>query len=148
MLDGRDVADRTVISEYTDMGVVAPCRMARRGPFKLMYTHGHPHRLYRLDRDPLELEDLAGTHEVADVESSLLATVLDRWDPAAVLAQVLDSQRRRLFLREVTRRSGRLPDWSYQAMRDDSRRYVRGHGAAGAKALARFPYVRPVNEPH
>ncbi len=148
MLGGAMAVDRTILSEYTDMGVIAPCRMARRGAFKLMYTHGHPHRLYRLDRDPLELEDVAGSEALAEVEAALLATILERWNPEAVLAEVLNSQRRRLFLKSVARQSGRLPDWTYQAMRDDSRRYVRGHGAAGAKALARFPYVPPANEPH
>ena len=35
--------------------------------------------------------------------------------------------------------SGKLPDWSYQVGRDDSKRFVRASGAAGAKARARFP---------
>jgi choline-sulfatase len=146
LLEGAS-SPRTVVSEYTDMGVIAPCRMVRRGVHKLMYTHGHPHRLYRLDSDPLELEDRAGRPEAAAVERELLSAVLDRWDPAAVLADVLASQRRRLLLKEVARRSGRLPDWSYQASRDDRSRYVRSNGAAGAKALARFPYVPPDGRP-
>ncbi len=32
-------------------------------------------------------------------------------------------------------------DWSFQATRDDHRRFVRASGAARAKALARFPFV-------
>jgi choline-sulfatase len=143
ILDGGTLRSRTIVSEYTDMGVIAPCRMVRRGAHKLLYTHGHPHRLYRLDRDPLELDDLAGRSDSTQVEGELLSAVLDGWDPRAVLADVLASQRRRLFLKDVMRRSGRLPHWSYQASRDDSRRYVRSHGAAGAKARARFPYVPP-----
>jgi choline-sulfatase len=39
-LCGEQLAPRRVISEYTDMGVIAPCRMVREGPFKYLYTHG------------------------------------------------------------------------------------------------------------
>jgi choline-sulfatase len=125
------------------MGVIAPCRMVRLGSYKLMYTHGHPVRLYRLDRDPLELDDLSNNAAFAAVKQQLLSALLAGWDPETLSAEVLASQRRRLFLKKVAQRSGRLPDWSYQASRDDSRRYVRSHGAAGAKALARFPFVPP-----
>jgi len=54
---------------------------------------------------------------------------------------VLASQRRRLFLKQAATASGVDHDWSWQAMRDDHRRFVRASGAAGAKARARFPFV-------
>lgn len=141
-LEGSDPGpERGVIAEYTDMGVTAPCRMLRRGPLKLMYTHGHPWRLYDLERGPDELEDLAGRPTCRDALVALQRELLDGWNPDAILAQVLASQRRRRFIRDVSRQSGRLPDWSYQAGRDDSKRYVRSTGAADAKARARFPFV-------
>ncbi len=138
-----DAAERQVIAEYTDMGVIAPARMIRRGDFKYIYTHGHPAQLYDLGKDPHELHDLAGQAEWNSVEADLRSRLLDGWDPEAVHRQILASQRRRLFLKEVARRSGRFPDWSYQASRDDSKRFVRANGAAGAKARARFPFVPP-----
>jgi len=55
---------------------------------------------------------------------------------------VLASQRRRLFLKQAAAASGVDHDWSWQATRDDHRRFVRASGAAGAKARARFPFVR------
>lgn len=142
LLTGAEpVPVRDVIAEYTDMGVIAPCRMLRRGPLKLMFTHGHPWRLYDLEQDPDERDDLAGRPERAGELAVLQRSLLDGWDPEAVHARVIASQRRRRFIRDVTRRSGRLPDWSYQATRDDRKRYVRSAGAAGAKAKARFPAV-------
>jgi choline-sulfatase len=134
---------RTVISEYTDMGVIAPCRMLRQGDLKYWYTHGHPAQLYDLASDPLELRDLASDASHAAVRATLHAELMRGWNPEQVMASVLASQRRRLFLKETARRSGRLPDWSFQAWRDDHTRYVRASGAAGAKARARFPYVKP-----
>ena len=144
LLTGADAGPvRDVIAEYTDMGVIAPCRMLRRGSLKLMFTHGHPWRLFDLANDPDELEDLAGRPDRSLDLAMLQRALLDGWDPEAVHARVLASQRRRGFIRDVARRSGRMPDWSYQAARDDRKRYVRSAGAAGAKAKARFPPVEP-----
>jgi len=142
LLQGRR-SDRSVISEYTDMGVIAPARMIRSGPHKYIHTHGHPPQLHDLQADPLELTNLAGRPEVAQLQERLSRELLQDWDGDAVLAEVLGSQRRRLYLKEAARVTEPRVSWDYQAHRDDSRRFVRAHGAAGAKALARFPYVEP-----
>ncbi|MEJ7929369.1 choline-sulfatase [Ramlibacter sp. AN1015] len=135
--------ERRVLCEYTDMGVIAPARMIRTGTHKYIHTHGHPPQLYDLQADPHELTDLAGRPETAQLEAQLAHAVLEGWDADAVLADVLASQRRRLYLRDAARLIEPRPSWDYQASRDDSRRFVRAHGAAGAKALARFPFVAP-----
>jgi len=136
--------DRSVISEYTDMGVIAPARMLRAGDHKYMHTHGHPPQLYDLRADPHELHDLAGRPELAQLQSRLSGALLDGWDGEAVMADVLASQRRRLYLKQAMAQAKPRASWDYQARRDDSRRFVRAHGAAGAKALARFPFVPPL----
>jgi choline-sulfatase len=138
---GAEEAERRAISEYTDMGVIAPCRMIRRGAHKLMYTHGEKDRLFDLQADPLELRDLAGTPQAREVERALHDELLAGWDPQAQHEAVLADQRRRLFIKAAAAKSGKLPDWSYQAVTDDSKRFVRASGAAGAKARARFPAV-------
>jgi len=138
-----DDTERQIIAEYTDMGVIAPARMIRRGVYKFIYTHGYHDQLYNLQDDPLELRNLAGQAELSGIEADLRCRLLDGWDPHGLHEQILASQRRRLFLKSVAQKSGNFPDWSYQASRDDSKRFVRASGAAGAKARARFPFVEP-----
>ena len=142
LLNGVDPVERRVISEYTDMGVIAPCRMVRDGRFKYIHTHDYPAQLFDLESDPCELHNLAGRVPHADVEARLRAAVLDGWDGDAVHRSVLASQRRRLFLKQAAAASGVEHDWSWQATRDDHHRFVRAGGAAGAKARARFPFVK------
>lgn len=134
---------RAVISEYTDMGVIAPARMIRAGHHKYIHTHGHPPQLYDLAADPLELLNLAGQPATLGVQQRLAQTLLQDWDGDAVLAKVLASQRCRLYLKAAAGLTAPRTGWDYQARRDDSQRFVRASGAAGAKALARFPYVGP-----
>jgi choline-sulfatase len=143
LLEGGSRADAAVVSEYTDMGVVAPARMLRKGAFKFVHTHGHPPQLYDLHADPLELTNLAGRESHAAVEREMREQLLAGWDGEQVLRDVLASQKRRLFLKEAVRRGAAAPQWDFQAMRDDSKRFVRASGAAGAKARARFPFVPP-----
>jgi choline-sulfatase len=134
---GREEGDRRVICEYTDMGVIAPSRMIRRGGHKLIYTHGHPLQLYDVEADPRELSDLAGRADVKAIERALLGELLEEWNPDEVHAAVLRSQRRRLFIKSAGPAGGN--DWSFQSTADDKKRFVRAGGAAGTKARARFP---------
>jgi choline-sulfatase len=144
LVRGEDRGDaRAAICEYTDMGVIAPARMLRRGAHKLVYTHGHPNQLYDLSADPRELRNLAGSAASAEVEAALLRELLEGWDPEGVLRDVLASQRRRLFIKSAQAASGGEPGWSYQAATDDSKRFVRASGTAATKARARFPFVEP-----
>lgn len=81
-----------------------------------------------------------------EVQARLHARAVHEWDPASVHARILASQRRRSFLAEVARRSGRYPNWAYQPFVDATTRYIRGAGGAGPTAVkgrARFPFVDP-----
>jgi choline-sulfatase len=146
LVRGEPFEHGPVVSEYTDMGVVAPCRMLRDGRWKFTHVHGHPARLHDLVDDPLELRDRAGDPSLTDVVARLRDAVLHDWDGEAVHREVLASQRRRRFLVEAARRAGTAPSWDFLARADDARRFVRASGAAGAKARARFPFVPPPDE--
>ena len=145
---GSDWGDQ-VISEYTDMGVCAPCRMIRKGQYKYMYTHSHAPLLFDLAADPLENRNLAGKPEVAGVEASLKAGVLENWDPYRIHERVLESQAIRRVINEATGSDPQRDNWSYEFRRGDRDRYVRGGGATGTNAVkgrARYPYVEPMAE--
>jgi choline-sulfatase len=131
------------ISEYTADGVLAPCRMVRNATCKYIYVHGHGAQLYRLDRDPHELENLSGRRQYAEIEEQLRATVLAGWDPDALTHDIRRSQQRRLFIQRVTAGAGMPVSWSFRARFDDDTRYVRTAKASETKARKRFPYVAP-----
>jgi choline-sulfatase len=141
LLSGGDERwDNTVISEYTGEGVIAPCRMIRRGEHKYIYTHGHPPLLYNTTQDPLELDNLAGQPDVAAVEAELARDILVDWDPATINDACIQSQKERLFIQETT---GGEPNWAYLSRPGDGSRFVRNAGATQAKQKARYPFVEP-----
>ncbi len=145
MLDGRPIDDwpDSAISEYTADGVCAPCRMIRRGPYKYVYIHGQASLLYRLDIDPQEINNLSGLPAFAEKERELRDALLRGWDPEKIIADVVLSQQRRLFIQQVTAGNDEPLQWSYTARADDQQRYVRGAKASEKKARRRFPYVTP-----
>jgi choline-sulfatase len=59
-------------------------RMIRRGPWKLVYYHGHRPQLFDLEDDPAELNDLATVPRHAGVRDALVERVLADWDPEAI----------------------------------------------------------------
>ena len=141
LLNGGDSGwDNKVISEYTGEGVSAPCRMIRRDNYKYIYTHGPPPLLYDLDRDPLEIDNLAGRPETAEIEARLAAEIMQDYDPEAVNEACIQSQKERLFIQKAT---DGIPSWAYIARAGDDARYVRNASAVGAKAAARYPFVEP-----
>ncbi|MCC6776478.1 MAG: sulfatase-like hydrolase/transferase, partial [Hyphomicrobiales bacterium] len=138
--------ERIVVSEYSSEGVCAASRMVRAGAHKYIHTRGLAPMLFDLERDPDELRNIAGSADAKAVETRLHARALEGWDPEVVHERILASQKRRLFLADVARRSGRYPNWAYQPFVDESKRFVRGSGASGptaAKAKARYPLVEP-----
>ncbi len=140
-------ADRTVVAEYSSEGVCAASRMVRDGSHKYIFTFGLPPILFDLQTDPDECINLAGRPESASIQARLHARLVQDWDPPQVHARILASQRRRLFLNEVSNSSNLYSNWAYQPFIDESKRFIRGSGSAGptsVKARARFPYVEPV----
>jgi len=129
-----------VISEYTGEGGCSPCRMIRKGDYKLIYTHGFPDLLYDLRNDPLETKNLAHVPQYAATVASLKTQLLEGWDPEDIHKRVLQSQRERRVIQNAT---GGEPNWAFKLRPDDDRRYVRNSGAVQTKAKARYPFVAP-----
>jgi len=145
LIDGTEQPNqRTVIAEYSSEGVCAASRMVREGDWKYMYTRGLPPMLFHLANDPDELHDLAGQTAYKDIEAQLKQRALHQWDPEDIHARILQSQKRRRFLAQVSAGSADSPNWAYQPFQDATKRYIRAGGSAGptsTKARARLPYV-------
>ena len=151
LLHGPDAgwADDVMI-EFTGEGTYSPCLILRQDGFKYVYCADDPGMMYDLENDPGELENLCGRPEHAERERRMLATILERWDPEAIKAEVIASQRRRRFLQQVLLTGERTP-WDYQVPRDASREFVRSSKDTNTtltKGLARFPYIEPVPPDH
>nr|MBP7692813.1 sulfatase-like hydrolase/transferase [Anaerolineales bacterium] len=126
LLRGADRAPAAVYGEYLAEGAAGPVLMIRRGRHK--YVSGAPdlEQLFDLAADPHELHNLAGRPEAADLCAAFRAEVQTRWDPPALRAAVIASQRRRR-LAAAALRAGRLTPWDFQPFQDASQQYMRNH---------------------
>ena len=115
------------IGEYCAEMTPAPIFMIRRGFHKYIHCDTDPPLLYDLSRDPHERENRAGDPGYAAAAEAFAAEVAERWDGAALQADVLRSQ-------TVTPRA---------PCRDGG---GRGRGLGLQPAPRREPGIRP--EPH
>jgi choline-sulfatase len=113
-----------VICEYHAEGVLAPAAMVRQGPLKLIVCETDPDLLFDLERDPLELVDLAADPRYADARARLRALIERQLNLPEIGERVRASQRDR---RHVSRglAQGVQPVWDYEPRVDASMQYVR-----------------------
>lgn len=104
LVGGETPEQRTVYAEYHGEGVHAPCLLARRGPFKYLYVHEHEERLYDLETDPDELENLVADPRYRETVLELKRALLEQFDPEAISQAALSSQRARRFVYDSERR--------------------------------------------
>jgi choline-sulfatase len=121
LLSPRD--DRVVFSEYHVEKVRAPCFMARKGRHKLVHVHGHDERLFDVEADPGEWDDLLGAPELADIERELREKIHARFDAERLAAQGAASIHRRELIARAMARNG--THWDHQPFVDARRQYVR-----------------------
>ena len=91
-------------SEQTSHGTDRPRAMLRRGSWKLCMSGGADSEteLYDLLRDPGEFHNRAGDPEAAQIEGDLRDSLLARWNPTAVEAQVRAHQDRVAIIRSAS----------------------------------------------
>jgi choline-sulfatase len=128
LLSGAGAAPESVVGEYLAEGVRSPEVMIRRGAHKYLHAPGDPDRLFDLDADPHELDDLAGRPEHAPLVEAFLAEVGRRWDLPELERLVLASQRRRRIVAAALARGAHTP-WDFQPHTDASVQWVRGDAA-------------------
>ena len=114
LMDGAHVpeSDDVVFGENLSEGATAPILMAKVGSWKYVWSGCDPAQLFNLADDPLELTNLSGQSEFADRETELHERLHRRWDVESLTRAVLESQRRRAFLRQLYADGG-APNWSH-----------------------------------
>ncbi|WP_070990175.1 choline-sulfatase [Halofilum ochraceum] len=145
LLHGKDQDwPDTAYSEYMGEGAAGPVLMVRRGPYKYVYSDGEagqpadPPQLFDLDKDPDELENVAGRSDYREIENELADRVHKRWNPDDLRRRVLETQKRRRFIYNALSK-GRTQSWDWEPRSDASDQYIRnGEVLAEREARARL----------
>jgi choline-sulfatase len=111
------------IGEYYGEGTQAPVLMLRRGEKKLIHCPTDPAQYYDLAADPAERSNLAEDPAHAETVANLQSELAARYDVAALTERVLESQRRRKFIKHIMRANGVA--WDYQPLKDATQAYIR-----------------------
>ena len=135
---GRGSPRSAVYGEYLAEGTAEPIFMVRRGRFKYVASPGDPPMLFDLEKDPLELDNLAGAAATADVETEFAAETAAKWDAAAIRQRVVESQRARRIVHEALMQ-GRLQAWDFQPHGDATKQYYRNYGHPDGERALRLP---------
>lgn len=118
--------NRSVVGEYLAEGAVAPILMIRRGDWKYVSCSADPPQLYDIADDPDELVNLAADPAHAERVAEFDKEVLARWDPDAIRADVIASQRARRTV-DAALRTGRPTPWDHQPTVDAAQQYMRSY---------------------
>lgn len=135
--------DQPVVGEYLAECVFSPSLLLRRGDYKFIHCPDDPDQLYNLADDPDELDNLAKQPAHADLVAQFREEVAERWDVAALRAEVVASQRHRHLVSQALLQ-GKQTYWDFQPRRDASQEYVRNHMEFWELyRRTRFPPVEP-----
>ena len=115
LIDGRD-ADwlENVYSEILAEGAKAPQIMIRNAQYKYIYSGCDPELLYDLEQDPDERHNCIAEPGLSDLVEGFRKQIDEKWDIPKLTHDIVLSQKRRLFLREVLY-LGKTPGWDFVA---------------------------------
>ena len=95
-----------------------PCIMARQGPYKYNYIHGHEDQLFDLAADPGEWNNLAADPAHGTIAGRLRRAILDRFDPEIMARETNASLLRRQLIDQTMSRYGQtwchFPQFDYR----------------------------------
>ena len=121
---GEALDDIPVISEYHGEGIMKPCFMVRRGPWKYIYIHRGQAQLFNIELDPDEWNNLSGQPDVRDIEKELNGVVTGgSFDLDFIEKDIWE----RLAQKQVVNRAMALNGtrWDYRVEQDPASQYVR-----------------------
>ena len=129
-----------VIGEYFAEAIATPMFMIRRGSKKFIYADGDPLQYYDLIDDPHERNNLANNPTYATEVKDLVDEIAGNYDQSALRQKVLESQRRRRFLKDVMHKHELA--WDHHPIRDAKREYIRNNMPIyQLEKKGRFPQV-------
>ncbi len=138
-----------VMIEFTGEGVYSPALIIRRDGIKYIHCRTDPPMMFDLKNDPQELKNVAEDPNYADIAADLRREVGLRWNEEQLERDILQSQKRRLFVQQALLK-GTWTGWDHQPFVDATRAYVRGAidpNTTATKARRRLPFVDEV-PPH
>jgi choline-sulfatase len=117
-----------VYGEYTGEGTIRPLMMIKDGPWKYITCPADEPQLFNLDRDPLELVNLARVAKKVEARTpeeeeakakfeEFEAEARRKWDFDAITEDVLNSQRRRRLVWSALKK-GKFTSWDYNPVDD------------------------------
>ncbi len=106
--------DDPVYAENLAEGATTPLLMVKQGALKYIHSSVDPVQLFDLAADPRERVNQAGNPDYAGQRAALAQMVGERWDEEQLVRDIVASQKRRLFLRQVLAQ-GRQHSWDYAA---------------------------------
>jgi choline-sulfatase len=116
IMKGEEKNTRVAFSEYHSQGSHAPCFMVRQGRFKYIYIHGYYSQLFDLENDPGEWHNLSGNPAFNEIEKSLLARVLGRFNPEWIEQDVMASIQKREMIKQAMGKTHQ--SWDFQPFFD------------------------------
>lgn len=115
-----------VTMEYAAEASYAPLVSLRKGQWKYNRCLLDPEKLFDLETDPHELNNLAQSADHEDVLLEFQKLADERWNLELYDQSVRHSQARRWIVYEALRNGNYYP-WDYQPLQKASERYMRNH---------------------
>jgi choline-sulfatase len=112
-----------VVGEYFAEGTDTPIFMIRRGALKAIYSEKDGLQLFDLEKDPDETINYANDPDYKNQADALVSEIKNRYDIPSLTERVLESQRRRSFLKNVMRQQNL--SWDYHPVSNAEKSYVR-----------------------